>query len=161
MVAWRGGLDAKIQKKASRLVHWVTLASNAHHSSPGHHKRESTIIKMYFYIAIVFHVNPTWHIPPRFVSFSLPCQILYQVNPRTQQVHFIVYHAFQLVFCVAIAAIGPNNNALPPPTRISAMNIVGDLLRKVGVSYKCMLVIPCFSFLLFLKTQVVFGALYI
>ncbi|KAK3928574.1 Nuclear distribution protein nudE-like 1-A [Frankliniella fusca] len=28
--------------------------------------------------------------------------------------------------------IGPNNNALPPPTRISAMNIVGDLLRKVG-----------------------------
>ncbi|KAE8739503.1 hypothetical protein FOCC_FOCC015000 [Frankliniella occidentalis] len=30
-------------------------------------------------------------------------------------------------------SIGPNNNnALPPPTRISAMNIVGDLLRKVG-----------------------------
>ncbi|XP_026294034.1 nuclear distribution protein nudE-like 1-B isoform X3 [Frankliniella occidentalis] len=32
-----------------------------------------------------------------------------------------------------IKTIGPNNNnALPPPTRISAMNIVGDLLRKVG-----------------------------
>ncbi|XP_034247280.1 nuclear distribution protein nudE homolog 1 [Thrips palmi] len=31
-----------------------------------------------------------------------------------------------------IKTIGTNNNALPPPTRISAMNIVGDLLRKVG-----------------------------
>ncbi|KAJ1527823.1 hypothetical protein ONE63_007768 [Megalurothrips usitatus] len=31
-----------------------------------------------------------------------------------------------------IKTLGPNNNALPPPTRISAMNIVGDLLRKVG-----------------------------
>lgn len=65
------------------------------------------------------------------------------------------------IFVTVQQSGGGQNIPLTPPARISAMNIVGDLLRKVGVSLISVDILntsPCFISYMFSVCYVVIAA---